>query len=193
MLPIGPNTGAQNTDTSSSKFSEISQSTPYSTHTKPPSHSSTNTHTHAHTHRCLKIFFFSCSRWTTELWRTIFPLTEMLQWNNSIGFKHTLEWYVVLLKCYTIGTMWHWNKINLVVSFNKVIVTISSRNVLGLQLKEGCFTEIWPCYINASIGTPNYNTMCKDVHRGIRHLKICGCSWCRKPSPRMNRLMFTVR
>ena len=42
----------QNTDTSSSKFCEISQSPLYSTHTKPLLHSSTTTH------KCLEIFFF---------------------------------------------------------------------------------------------------------------------------------------
>jgi len=50
MLNIGPNTDTQNTDASSSKFCEISQNPPYSSHTKPLLHSSTTTH------KCLKIF-----------------------------------------------------------------------------------------------------------------------------------------
>jgi hypothetical protein len=165
MLPIGPNTGTKNTDTSSNKFCEISQSPPCSTHTKPLLQSSTTTH------KCLKIFIFSCSRWTTELWWTIFPLMEMLWWNNSICFKCILEWYVVRLKCNTICTMWHWNKISLVVSFNKAIVTISWRNVLvkywNYNWKKGVLqnSDHAMCiYINVSIGTPNYNTMCMDVH-----------------------------
>lgn len=166
MLPIGLNTHTQNTDTSSSKFCEISQSSLYSTHTKPLLHSSTTTH------KCLQIFFFSCSRWTAELWWTISPLMEMLQWYNSVGYKHILEWYVVLLKCYIIGTMWHWNKISMIMSFNKVIVTVSWRNVLvkywNYNWKKGVlqYSDHAMCIcINASIGMPHYNTMCKEVHR----------------------------